>query len=304
MTSSQATQFHAFRSDEGRARYLAAYDAVLREWPVSFEELDLPTRFGTTHVIASGPRDAPPLVLLPSLAASATLWRPNVAALGEHYRVYAVDVIGQTGKSVQTRKLGDRSGMAGWLSDVLDALEVPRASIVGASYGGFIAMNQASRTPERVDRVVLIGPAGVFVGVSLKILFRGVMRAIWRKLFAPNRPRDIAELLGPHARFGPEDARWRELMAITMTVSAIPDTLWNLVLDDAELAAIKTPTLLLIGEHEQLYAPATLALAQRRMPGLAGAIVPDAHHLAALAQPGDVNGRILEFLSAGAPSRS
>jgi pimeloyl-ACP methyl ester carboxylesterase len=93
-------------------------------------------------------------------------------------------------------------------------------------------------------------------------------------------------------------------MAITMTVSAIPDTLWNLVLDDAELAAIKTPTLLLIGEHEQLYAPATLALAQRRMPGLAGAIVPDAHHLAALAQPGDVNGRILEFLSAGAPSRS
>src|SRR5690349_9867784 len=102
-TTSQAAQLQAFRSDEGKARYLAAYDAVLREWPVPFEELDLPTRFGTTHVVASGPRDAPPLVLLPSLAASATLWRPNVAALGARYRVYAVDVIGQTGKSVQTR---------------------------------------------------------------------------------------------------------------------------------------------------------------------------------------------------------
>jgi pimeloyl-ACP methyl ester carboxylesterase len=71
------------------------------------------------------------------------------------------------------------------------------------------------------------------------------------------------------------------------------------VLDDHELAAVKAPTLLLIGEHEQLYAPSTLALAQRRMPGLTGAVIADAHHLAALAQPEDVNRRILEFLGAG-----
>ncbi len=303
MTTSQAAGLRAFRSDEGEARYLAAYDAVLKEWPVPFEELDLPTRFGATHVIASGSRDATPLLLLPSLAASATLWRPNVAALGARYRVYAVDMIGQPGKSVQTRKLGDRSGMADWLSDVLDALGVSRASIVGASYGGFIAMNQASRTPERVERVVLIGPAGVFVGFSWKIIYKMLIRGLWRRLVAPKRKRDIVELLGPHARLGPADARWRELMAIAMTDSAIPDTLWNLVLCDAELAAIKAPTLLLIGEHEQLYAPTTLELARRRMPGLTGAVIADAHHLAALAQPEDVNRRILEFLGTGAPAQ-
>lgn len=44
---------------------MAAYDAVLRDWPVAYEELDLPTRVGTTHVIACGPPDAPPLVMLP-----------------------------------------------------------------------------------------------------------------------------------------------------------------------------------------------------------------------------------------------
>ena len=296
MTTSRTAQLSAFRSDEGRARYLAAYDAVLQQWPVPFEELDLPTRFGTTHVVASGLRHAPALVLLPSLAASATLWRPNVAALCAQYRVYAVDVIGQPGKSVQTRKLGDRRGMAEWFSDMLDALEVRRASIVGASYGGFIAMNQAARTPARVERVVLIGPAGVFVGFSWKMISKMLVRGLWRRLAAPKRKRDILDLLGPHARLGPEDARWRELMAITMTDSAIPDTFWKLVLDDEELAAIKAPTLLLIGEHEQLYPPATLALAQRRMPGLEGAIIADAHHLAALAQPEDVNHRILEFL--------
>jgi len=299
MTASRATQLSAFRSDEGKGRYLAAYAAVLQEWPVAFEELDVPTRFGTTHVIASGSREAPPLVLLPSLAASATLWRPNVAALCAQHRVYAVDVIGQTGKSVQTRKLGDRAGMADWLCDVLDALGVRRASIVGASYGGFIAMNQASLKPERVDRVVLIGPAGVFVGFSWKMISKMLVRGLWRRLVAPKRKRDILDLLGPHARLGPEDARWRELMSITMADSAIPDTFWNLVLSDDELAAVTAPTLLLIGEHEQLYAPTMLALAQRRMPGLTGAVIADAHHLAALAQPEDVNRRILEFLRNG-----
>jgi pimeloyl-ACP methyl ester carboxylesterase len=297
MTTSQAAKFTAFRSDEGRARYLAAYDAALEEWPVPYEELDVPTRYGTTHVVACGPKDAPPLVLLPSLAASATLWRPNVAALAERFRLYAIDPIGQPGKSLQTRKYGDRRGIADWLSDVLDALAVRRTSFVGASYGGFIAMNQASLTPERVDKVVLIGPAGVFVGVSWKVLYKMLVQGVWRKLAAPKRKRDITDLLGPHARLGRADQRWREQMNVTMSESSIPDTLWNLVLRDDELSRVKAPVLLLIGEREQLYSPvATLELAQRRLPGLTGAVIADAHHLAALAQPDDVNARILEFL--------
>ena len=295
MTTSQTT-LPAFRSDEGRAEYLAAYDAVLEQWPVPYEELDLPTRFGTTHVVASGSPQAPPLVLLPSLAAGTPVWRPNVAALSARYRTYAVDVIGQPGKSVQTNKMRTQADLAAWMSDLLDALGVQSVSLVGCSYGGFIAMNQALLAPERVQRVVLIGPAGVFVRLQWTLIVRMMFRGLLRKLFAPKRRRDIADLLGPHARFRPEDARWRELMNITMTVSAIPNTLWVRVFTDAELAAIRAPTLLLIGEHEQLYVPATLELAKRRMPGLSGAVIADAHHIAALAQPEDVNRRILEFL--------
>ena len=88
-----------------------------------------------------------------------------------------------------------------------------------------------------------------------------------------------------------------------MTVSAIPNTLWVRAFTDAELAAIRAPTLLLIGEHERLYAPATLELAQRRMPGVRGAVIAGAHHIAALAQPAEVDRRILEFLGAGTPAQ-
>ena len=48
-----------FRTPEGKARYFEPYDTILRDWPVPYEELDIATRLGSTHVIASGPSTAP-----------------------------------------------------------------------------------------------------------------------------------------------------------------------------------------------------------------------------------------------------
>src|SRR5262249_8331666 len=53
-----------FKTPEGQAAYLAAYDTAMGKWPVPYRELELPTRFGPTHVVVSGRADAPPLVLL------------------------------------------------------------------------------------------------------------------------------------------------------------------------------------------------------------------------------------------------
>jgi hypothetical protein len=51
-----------FRSPDGEARAVAAYEAVLANWPVPYEEQDLPTRFGTTHMVVSGSESSKPLV--------------------------------------------------------------------------------------------------------------------------------------------------------------------------------------------------------------------------------------------------
>lgn len=297
MAHGESHALHVFKSRDGKTRYLQAYEAVLQGWPIPYEELDLPTAYGTTHAIASGPADAPALILLPSLAASATLWRPNVAALSEHYRTYAIDVIGQVGKSVPTRRILTRQDCAHWLTDVLDALGIRRASIIGSSYGGFLALNQASITPERVERVILISPAGTFVGLSWRFYFLMLVKAPVRRLLRPKRPRDITDLLGNEPTLTSADAPWAALMSVTMSESARPNTVTPIAFSESELEAIRAPTLLLIGENERLYDPrATLKRALKRMPGLSGAIVPNAHHLAALAQPDDVNARMLLFL--------
>jgi pimeloyl-ACP methyl ester carboxylesterase len=89
-------------------------------------------------------------------------------------------------------------------------------------------------------------------------------------------------------------------MSVTMTESARPNTISPTVFGKSELEAIDAAVLLLIGDRERLYDPrATIELAAERMPGLSGEIVPNAHHLAALAQPDDVNDRITRFLTRG-----
>jgi pimeloyl-ACP methyl ester carboxylesterase len=202
----------SFFSDEAvKQSYLPAYDNVLAGWPVPFERLMIPTELGVTHVIASGGVESPPLVLLHAVMTTATIWRPNVLALSQHYRVYAVDVIGQGGYSVASRKIRNRQDYVGWMNQLFDGLDIDKTSIVGNSYGGFLAFNQASLAPDRVERMVAISPPGVFVSVlprAHRLLRRMLISVIFALTGIKPRRRTIADFLAPGAMFRPEDTDW------------------------------------------------------------------------------------------------
>ncbi len=141
-----------FKTPAGGAAFLAAYDAAMKVWPVPYEELDLPSRFGITHVIVSGPKDAPPLVLLHGFWATSTMWSPNVGDFSRDYRVYAIDVMGQPSKSMPTEPIRNSADYAAWLTVTLDLLHLDRVSLVGMSYGAWLALNFAIAAPARVRR--------------------------------------------------------------------------------------------------------------------------------------------------------
>jgi pimeloyl-ACP methyl ester carboxylesterase len=298
-----------FKSDESRGRYLAAYNAALAEWPVPYEELELPTSFGSTHVIAGGADSAPGLVLLPSFAASATVWRLNVAELSRHFRVFAIDVVGQPGKSVMTQRIGNRRQYARWLIEVLDALRLEVTSLVGCSFGGFLAMNQALETPERIRRVVLISPVGTFSSQYWKLVFamriRAPLRKLGRRLTRSVLQPSLNDLRAKNAVASPRDAKWAVQIGVTMSEKPEVNVINPTVFTNAQLRSISAPTLLLIGQNETLYEPhEALRLAQNRMPHLKGAIISGADHIAAMAQPERVNERILEFLGQASPRQT
>jgi pimeloyl-ACP methyl ester carboxylesterase len=63
----------------------------------------------------------------------------------EHFRVYAVDIVGEPGRSAPARPPLGSDDYAGWLDDVFDALGLARASLVGASLGAWLALDYATR---------------------------------------------------------------------------------------------------------------------------------------------------------------
>src|SRR3954464_1246882 len=97
----------AFKTPAGEAAFLAAYDAAMKSWPVAYDEIDIPTQFGMTHVVVSGPKDAPPVVLLHGYWATATMWAPNVAFFSGAHGVYAVDGRGHPRKTFPAEPIRD-----------------------------------------------------------------------------------------------------------------------------------------------------------------------------------------------------
>ena len=67
-----------FKTRKGASTFLAAYNAALKRWPVPYNEIDLPTPFGMTHVVAAGTKEAPPLLPLHGYMATSIMWGPNI----------------------------------------------------------------------------------------------------------------------------------------------------------------------------------------------------------------------------------
>jgi hypothetical protein len=73
-----STFIPVFTSPEGEKEIMLAYDAIMDKWTVPCQELTISTSFGQTHVIASGPENAPPVVLIHALLAGSVSWYRNV----------------------------------------------------------------------------------------------------------------------------------------------------------------------------------------------------------------------------------
>ncbi len=278
-----------FKSPEGQALYLEAYNATLAQWPVPYESLFVPTRFGTTHIIASGPKDAPPIVLLHAASASATQWFPDAGNLSRSYRIYALDTLGDVGMSEIGKQPQNRSDYALWLSDLFDELSIEKADLVGSSYGGWIAMSMALYAPERVNKMVLLSPANALspfkLSYTARIAITTLFPSRWaiehisvKPLFAkePNKP--FLEQLLLAAQYG----QFKLVFPAEFT--------------DNELRQIKTPTLLLVGDKEVLTDPNVALNRSELMQRSQKELVPDAGHILNQDQPGVVDDRILRYL--------
>ncbi|QYN34280.1 alpha/beta fold hydrolase [Pseudonocardia sp. DSM 110487] len=261
-----------YTSPAGARTIEAKYGELLAGWPVPAQHQRVPTREGETFVVASGPADAPPLVLLHGSGSNALMWTPDVAAWSERFRVYAVDLIGEPGLSAPARPPLTSGAYPLWLGDVLDALGVARASVVAVSLGGWLALDFATRHPERVERLVLLTPAGV-----AKAKVAGVLGAVLLKPFGEwGKQKSVELLLGPEVRRQQGSAEFVRLMSQHYRYRREPVP----VVDDAAMQRVTMPTLAILGARDTFIdTPRTAARLARLVPSATVRVLPEIGHL-------------------------
>lgn len=260
-----------YKTEAGANQIRQAYREMLGAWPVAGEHLRVPTREGETFVVASGPEHAPPLVLLHGSGTNAAMWGGDVAAWSEHFRVYAVDMIGEPGLSAPSRPALGSEAYALWLDDVLHELGATRASFVGASLGGWLALDYATRRPDRVQRLGLLCPGGIG-----RQTMGWLLKAILLRPFGRWGRRKTVELIAGLS--GPELAQARDYLMLTFA-HFLPRRDRLPVFSDEELGRLTMPVLVIVGGRDvMLDSRHTVARVEQAIPHAEVHLLPEVAH--------------------------
>jgi pimeloyl-ACP methyl ester carboxylesterase len=155
-----------FKSDQARQRFLKLYGELQALSPFSPVSHDLSTEFGTVRVYQYGPDRGIPVVLIHGFFMTSAMWWAQIGNLATDFTVYTLDMLGQPGASIQTKKIGTPAEAARNIDAVLEGLELRGAHLVGHSYGGWLATHTAALQPQRVATLTLIDPAHTVVRLS------------------------------------------------------------------------------------------------------------------------------------------
>ncbi|WP_328388690.1 alpha/beta fold hydrolase [Nocardia sp. NBC_00416] len=280
-----------FTSEEAKATFLRAYEAVAAKWPVPSTNIDVETSFGTTRVRRSGDGPGAPLVLLPGIGGNGQVWYRFIEELARDRVVYTPDIIGWAGRCVQTAPLRDTSDIAKWMAEALDGLGAERVHLAGNSLGAWLAGAIAVHRSDRLASMTMFEPsAATFAKPRPSLLFKFIAAGARP---TPERMRKLNAWLMPG--FEMTDEEYALATAIPKFRTAMP---WDRPFTDDQLAAITAPALVLFGAETVVSDPELgAARARARIPAAEAEIWPGVGHDLLWANPEQMIPRFLAFVA-------
>lgn len=230
---------NAIHTSEAGAELLSRlYREQLASWPVPSDHRHVPTSQGETFVLSFGPAGAPAVLLLHGSSANALNWFADAPAWAREFRLHAVDLIGEPGLSAPSRPPLTSDAYARWLDEVLDALGLETVAVVGESLGGWVAVDYASRRPDRVSRLALLCPGGLGRQRREKVLLAALLMVLGRRRAAMSWLCETSDL--------PEYAR-------TVAAHFRPRMDKLPLFTDAELRRLAMPVLVIAGDRDRMF---------------------------------------------------
>jgi pimeloyl-ACP methyl ester carboxylesterase len=286
------------------------------EFPVWFDAFHrVPVRSVLVHGYRMAYLDTggsgPPVVLLHGFGGSMWQWEYQHDALGQDHRVLIVDLIG-AGHSDKPDIAYAPDEMIGLLCEFLDQVQVDRASFVGNSMGAGLAIGMALTHPDRVDRLILIAglpdhvrdrltnrlikglidtplPAWVLRAASW-FTGRGTTARMLRQ-FVHDRTLITPSVIDRSYRNRKD---WNIIPPLLAIARGVP--LWEAGFA-TRLGEIRHPTLILWGDHDEVFPPDVGKRVQETISHARLVIIPDAGHIPQWERPQIVNPLLLQFLA-------
>jgi pimeloyl-ACP methyl ester carboxylesterase len=276
-----------FKTKEALEKYMNLYESCLKLWPVQYEIKNIISDYGSTQVIICGDESKPPLILLHGAGSTSLMWVPNILTLASKYRIYAIDTIGDIGKSKIIKTLKSKNDYANWLDLIISKLSISEAYIAGMSYGTFLALNLAITKPEKVIKLILIAPGEAFL--PLKFI---------KLMMNPSKKGRLNFLKWSVGNKNIVENDFTEMIFIGMKsgkyyISPMMKTIFS----KSELENFNIPVLLLVGENEVIIDINKLVKkAKEKIKNIDIKIVPNTGHGLSAEQPEIINNYINEFI--------
>ncbi len=233
-----------YKTEEGKQLIQNNYSQFLSNWMHPSKQQFIKTQLGDTFVIESGKVDAPAVVLLHGSGSNSAMWMADAKELSGYFHVFAVDIVGECGKSAETRLPFKNSRYADWLLEIINQLNISEAAVISNSLGGWIALDFAIKYPERISKVVLIATAGI-TNIRLKTIF-------WIMVTSLSGQKGFDKL--NQMVYGELEIDQQSLaFANLVRQHYVPRTDVLPVFSDEQLQQIKCPVLFIGGENDCFY---------------------------------------------------
>jgi len=219
-----------------------------------------------------------PVVLLHGGLANSDYWGNQVKVLAPHHTVILLDSRGH-GRSGRDAQAYGYDLMADDVVALLDRLKIKKADVVGWSDGAILGLDLAIRHPERVGKIFAFAANsttdGVIAGVEKNPTFAAYIDRAGQE----------------YKKLSPTPDKYDEFVEQISHMWASQPS-WS----DADLKKIKTPVLIVDGDHDEAIKRAHTEYLAATIPGAGLAILPNASHFAFMQAPDDFNAIMLNFL--------
>ena len=261
--------------------------------------------------------DGPAILLIHGIAGSSSTWREVMPTLARDYTVIAPDLLGH-GESAKPPGDYSLGAYANVLRDLLGIVGIPRATVVGQSFGGGVAMQFCYQNPEWCERLVLVDSGGLGREVSwllrfmtlpgseylMPILFPSIVRApgdeVSRMLhsWGIRMPR-MAEMWRAYASLTDAGNRQSFIQTIRSVIDPGGQTVSAM---DRLYLTQQVPTMIVWGEQDAIIPVSHAYDAHAAMPNSRLEIVPGSGHFPHVEAPGEFLRAVTDFIETTTPA--